>query len=95
MMKRFWDAVLGILAPEKYLHNRSLRDGEVHERNRHTLNSQLALQAMELAKLGHAVKLSCTNSGWVELQVIPNTGEPSFTYNGSAMDVSIPTRRGH
>lgn len=90
-MKKFWDAVLGILAPEKYLHNRSLRDGEVHERQR----QELALKAMELAKHGMVVELKCTNSGWVEFRAVPTDGSPGFTYNGSAFDAQVPARRSH
>lgn len=94
-MKKFWDALLGILAPEKYLHNRSFRDAEEHEKTRQALNAELALKAMELAKHGMVVELKCTNSGWVEFRAVPTDGSPAFTYNGSAFDVQVPARRGH
>ncbi len=87
--------MLGILAPEKYLHNRSLHDGEVHERQRQALNAQLALKAMELAKHGMVVELKCTNSGWVEFRAVPTDGSPGFTYNGSAFDAQVPARHSH
>ena len=52
---RIWQALLGLLAPEKYLHNVSLRDSDAHERQRHATNARLAEQALEVARTGAAV----------------------------------------
>ena len=79
---KLWDAVLGLLAPNKYLHNRSLRDSDDHERQRQATNTALAMKAFDVAQTGAAVELKCTNCGWVELRVVPGDGEPAFTYNG-------------
>jgi hypothetical protein len=84
--RALWDAVLGLLAPTKYLHNRSLRDSDLHEKARQEVNTALALKAFEVAQSGAAVDLKCTNSGWVELRIIPADGGPSFTYNGRTIN---------
>ncbi|PIW97115.1 hypothetical protein COZ82_01350 [Candidatus Kaiserbacteria bacterium CG_4_8_14_3_um_filter_38_9] len=93
---RLWDAVLGLLAPNKYLHNRSLRDSGAQERQRHAINTALAMKAFEVAqKTGAAVNLRCTNSGWVELCVVPGDGKPTFTYNGRNINDPIELERSH
>ena len=92
---KLWDAVLGLLAPSKYLHNRSLRDSDAHERQRHATNTALAMKAFEVAQTGAAVELKCTNSGWVELRVVPGNEEPTFTYNGRTINDPTELERGH
>jgi len=91
---KLWDAILGLLVPSKYLHNRSLRDSDAHERQRHSTNTELAKQAFALAEKGNAVGLKCTNSGWVELRVMPNE-KSSFTYNGRSTDATTELERRH
>lgn len=93
-MSKLWDGLLGLLAPGKYLHNRSLQDGEAHEQQRHLRNVALAEQCLLLAQQGAAVELRCTNSGWVELRVMPGN-EPAFTYNGRTTDVGTEIERRH
>lgn len=90
---KIWDALIGLLAPNKYLHNRSLRDSDAHERQRHATNTALAMKAFEVAERGAAVELKCTNSGWVELRVVPNQGKPSFTYNGRTIHAATELER--
>jgi hypothetical protein len=85
-MTWLWDGLLGILAPNKYLHNRSLRDSDAHERMRQEINTALALKCLTMAENGSAVELKCTNGGWVELRVVPRDGEPPFTYNGRTIN---------
>jgi hypothetical protein len=91
----FWEAFLGMFAPEKYLHNRSLRDAEAHERRRHETNVSLARDALAIAQQGYAVELKCTNSGWVELRVVSSPDAPSCTVNGRVIDGDFTNQRRH